>query len=308
MYNNKYKRKIYTVIMNKFKREKFKFSTIIKDASRTIRSSSASHNYQPTNYIHRNTHYEILVIKKGGGTHNVDFIEYPVLDNQLFFLRPGQMHQFSPTKETEFSFIAIDNNEIKLNNNIALSQFSFFQSLYAQGYHCVDDVTPIINAMNQIQTELNPTKKKQVNQDILISSYTVILLIQIQQLFDQQTNQSNPIKRQTKQSDLVDQFNTLIDCDRNTKRFVKDYANELFVNPNYLNEKIKMTTGYSASYWINQSLIINIKKALLKTSKSLGEIALEFNFPNSTHLIRFFKKQENITPLAFRKQHKVIQT
>ena len=56
----------------------------------------------------------------------------------------------------------------------------------------------------------------------------------------------------------------------------------------------------------NEEEGINIKKALLKTTKTLSEIAKEFNFPNSTHLIRFFKKQENITPLAFRKQHKVI--
>ncbi len=287
--------------MNSIIESKFKFSTIIKDASKTIRSASYTQNYQPTQYIHRNTHYEILVIKKGGGTHNIDFIEYPVLNNQLFFLRPGQMHQFSPTKETEYSFIAIDNNDIKLNNNIALSQFKFFQSLYAKGYHLVDDVNSIMQSIQQIQKELNPQKKSKINHDIIISSYTVILLIQIQQLFN------NPkINKTKKQSDLIDEFNSLIDSDTNTKRFVKEYAALLFVNPNYLNERIKLETGHPASFWINQSIIINIKKTLLKTTKPLSEIAKKFNFPNSTHLIRFFKKQENITPLAFRKQHKVI--
>ena len=105
---------------------------------------------------------------------------------------------------------------------------------------------------------------------------------------------------------MIDEFNALIDSDTNTKRFVKEYASLLFVNPNYLNERVKLETGHPASFWINQSIIINIKKALLKTTKTLSEIAKEFNFPNSTHLIRFFKKQENITPLAFKKQHRVI--
>tara|TARA_Y100000814_G_C12298338_1_gene390886 strand:- start:43 stop:918 length:876 start_codon:yes stop_codon:yes gene_type:complete len=289
--------------LNKSPKIKFEFSTIIKNASKTIRSSSYEENYQPTNYIHRNTHYEILVIKKGGGFHNIDFVEYPVLDNQLFFLRPGQMHQFSPLKTTEYSFIAIDNNEIKLNNNISLSQFSFFRSLYAKGYHIVDNVDIIMNSIKTIQHELSQKKKHHINQDIIISSYTVILLIQIQQLFD-----TTPLKKQknTKQSDLIDQFNDLIDSDLIHHRFVKDYAKLLYINPNYLNERVKLETGYPASFWINQSLIINIKKSLLNSSKTLSEIAKDYQFPNSTHLIRFFKKQANITPLAFKKQHRVI--
>ncbi len=289
--------------MNKSPKIKFEFSTIIKNASKTIRSSSYEENYQPTNYIHRNTHYEILVIKKGGGSHNIDFVEYPVLDNQLFFLRPGQMHQFSPLKTTEYSFIAIDNNEIKLNNNISLSQFSFFRSLYAKGYHVVKNVDIIMNSIKNIQNELSTKKKHHINQDIIISSYTVILLIQIQQLFD-----TTPLKKQkkTKQSYLIDQFNDLIDSDSIHHRFVKDYAKLLYINPNYLNERVKLETGYSASFWINQSLIINIKKSLLNSSKTLSEIAKDYQFPNSTHLIRFFKKQANITPLAFKKQHRVI--
>ena len=289
--------------MNKSPNIKFEFSTIIKNASKTIRSSSYEKNYQPTSYIHRNTHYEILVIKKGGGFHNIDFVEYPVLDNQLFFLRPGQMHQFSPLKTTEYSFIAIDNNEIKLNNNISLSQFSFFRSLYSKGYHIVDNVDIIMNSIKNIQHELSQKKKHHINQDIIISSYTVILLIQIQQLFD-----TTPLKKQknTKQSDLIDQFNDLIDSDSIHHRFVKDYAKLLYINPNYLNERVKLETGYPASFWINQSLIINIKKSLLNSSKTLSEIAKDYQFPNSTHLIRFFKKQANITPLAFKKQHRVI--
>ena len=118
-------RKNKAVNMNK------SFKSIIPNATKVIRSSSHQANYNPTQHIHRNEHYEILVIKKGGGTHSIDFINYPVKDNQVYFLRPGQMHQFSPSKQAEFYFIAIDNENIQLNSNIALSQFTFFQSFYS---------------------------------------------------------------------------------------------------------------------------------------------------------------------------------
>ena len=84
---------------------------------------------------------------------------------------------------------------------------------------------------------------------------------------------------------------------------MKDYAKLLFVNPNYLNEKVKKETGFSASYLIHQSILIEIKKMLIKSHVSLSDIAQHFNFPNTTHLIRFFKKIQNQTPVSFRKQY-----
>ena len=44
----------------------------------------------------RHTHnfYEILWFKEGKGKHMVDFVEYDVKPNTLFFLSPGQIHHF----------------------------------------------------------------------------------------------------------------------------------------------------------------------------------------------------------------------
>ena len=212
------------------------FTHIIPNATNVIRSSSHHANYTPTNHVHRNEHYEILVIKKGGGTHSIDFNEYEVKDNHVFFLRPGQMHQFSPTNEAEFYFIAIDNESIQLNANIALSKFSFFSSLYAQGSIHIKNIEPVITLITSIQKELHPNNKHKPNQDIIISSYLVILLIHIGQLF-QEKKKSKRI--QSKHSDLVHEFKQSIDHPTKQYRFVADVAKTLFVTPNYLNEKVK---------------------------------------------------------------------
>ena len=43
--------------------------------------------------LHRHDFFFILALKKGKGRHEIDFIEYKVLDNSLFIIRPGQVHQ-----------------------------------------------------------------------------------------------------------------------------------------------------------------------------------------------------------------------
>ena len=266
-----------------------------------IRSSSNQANYIPNPKVHYNSHYEILVIKKGGGTHHIDFIDYPVKDNQLFFLRPGQLHKFSPAADTEFYFIAIDHEKIELNINFSLKQFGFFQSFNTPGYVLCNQVDSIIATINTIQQALSPAKKNYVNQDVLVSSYMVILLVQLQQeIFG-----LKQIKTlQSKYSNLVNQFNELIDDETIIFRSVKQYAAKLFVTPNYLNEKIKLETGFSASYWINKSLIVAIKKMLIRSDKTIKEISFMFGFSVVSHFIRFFKNHQKISPREFILQYK----
>src|SRR5688500_12152045 len=43
--------------------------------------------------LHRHNFFYILALKKGSGTHGIDFISYDVRDNSVFFMRPGQVHQ-----------------------------------------------------------------------------------------------------------------------------------------------------------------------------------------------------------------------
>ena len=105
--------------------------------------------------------------------HSIDFKEYPVQDNQVF-LRPGQMHRFSPSADAEFYFVAINQNQIELNSNILLSQFDFFNSFNSLGYVILDSVDGLIDIVKTLQVQLLDSNKKLDHQDIVVSSYIVI--------------------------------------------------------------------------------------------------------------------------------------
>ena len=42
---------------------------------------------------HRHDYYIILLVKKASGKHIIDFNEFDLADNQMFFISPGQVHQ-----------------------------------------------------------------------------------------------------------------------------------------------------------------------------------------------------------------------
>src|SRR5688572_23117755 len=42
---------------------------------------------------HRHDFYFILVLSKGSGVHEIDFVKHEITDNCIFFMRPGQVHR-----------------------------------------------------------------------------------------------------------------------------------------------------------------------------------------------------------------------
>ncbi len=264
-----------------------------------VRASGRHKNYQPNTGMHRHHHHEILVIKKGGGTQYIDFHRYEIQDNQVFFLRPGQLHQFIPSKNAEFYFVAIDSDEIQVTSPVKLNQFEFFQSFYCDGHIIFDEVDSLIRSIQLLQTAL--ANKHKVNQDILIGSATVIFLVQLQQKFLAYIQDKGTKEGMT--SSVVKEFNHYLDNPHFHKRFVKDYANVLYVSANYLNEMVKAETEFPASYWINQKIITEAKRLLRNTRSSSKEIATTLSFSNPGHFNRFFKRHTRITPLAFRAEY-----
>lgn len=260
-----------------------------------VRYSGAYKDYKPQPKLHRHDHYEILIIEKGGGEHIIDYTAHDVVDNQIFFLRPGQVHQFKPSKDAVFYFLAFDTNAIQFNTTIQLGRFEFFQSFNTQGHIVLDTLRPILSVLKSLMEDSD--NDNQINQSTLISSYLMILLIKLQREFVSHHSEADSRKSS---SPVVRDFNRLIDEPSIKLRFVQDYADSLHVTPNYLNECVKKETGKPVSFWISEKILIEAKRLLNDGRLNITEIAKELNFPDTTHFSRFFKRATGKSPRDFK--------
>lgn len=80
-----------------------------------------------------------------------------------------------------------------------------------------------------------------------------------------------------------------------------DYAAALSVHVNHLNFALKETTGKSTSTHIADRILKEAKALLKHTDWSIADIAYSLGFEYPNHFNNFFKKNTDITPLAFRK-------
>ncbi len=69
---------------------------------------------------------------------------------------------------------------------------------------------------------------------------------------------------------------------------------------NYLNEVVKKTTGFAASYWISQQRLLEAKRLLVYTHLDVQEIGYSLGYPDAAYFSKWFKKHERISPRSFR--------
>lgn len=88
------------------------------------------------------------------------------------------------------------------------------------------------------------------------------------------------------------------------EREVQWYAKELKITPKYLSEICKERSGKSASEWIADITVSEIKHYLRNTTIPIREIARLMDFPNASFFCQYTKKHTGLTPNHYRKQRR----
>lgn len=80
-------------------------------------------------------------------------------------------------------------------------------------------------------------------------------------------------------------------------------ARVIGLNPSYLSKKFKAATGFGYREYLVLVRVQAASEMLLKTNKSVAEIALACGFRDSNYLGEVFKKKKGMSPLQYRKNN-----
>lgn len=79
-----------------------------------------------------------------------------------------------------------------------------------------------------------------------------------------------------------------------------DYAERLSVHVNYLNKRLKESTGKTTTEFIGDRIIQEAKILLKQTRWNVSEISYALGFEEIAHFSNFFKRKTSFTPVEFR--------
>lgn len=246
--------------------------------------------------FHKHRFYEILWTEKGKSKQIIDYSEYEILPNSLFFISPNQVHCFEEWKPLTGGTILFTEDFYLLNhsNKDTLFELSFLDNLYSNPriQFNAKEFKVILDLIHQIEQEQGHKDKNRT----IIQSYLHILLAQVQRHIDN-TSKSYSAKKYLVQFKL---FKAALEEHFHENQPANFYAGKLNITPHHLNIICKAITNDTATGIIQARSILEAKRLLTYTDKTISEIAFDLNYNDSSYFNKRFKIQTNITPQQFK--------
>ena len=101
-------------------------------------------------------------------------------------------------------------------------------------------------------------------------------------------------------TDLIREFNFLVEKHFKSKHTVVEYADLLNKSPKTVSNTFSKINSKSPLQYIQDRRMIEARRLLMYSDSHIKEIAVEIGFEDVQTFSRFFKKQEGISPSEYR--------
>lgn len=255
----------------------------------------------PFDHIQRLNYYSLIWLKNGSGTTKADFSEYTFKENVLFSFSPYQPFMLNISSEmsgwvinfhSDFFCIHKHHKEVACHGVL-------FNNIYSSPFVQIDDKTTANFEMliDQFKTEMqNPA----LAQYELLISYLKIFLITASRLKAEGQTEEQKISVEKEEPFILQNLKNAIELHYKTKHTASDYADILAITPKALTQLTKTHFNKTMTCLIAERIIIEAKRELYLTNKTVKEIAYELGYTDEYYFSRFFKKNTNVAPQLYR--------
>ncbi|WP_163411558.1 helix-turn-helix domain-containing protein [Flavobacterium ajazii] len=232
--------------------------------------------------------FVLLYCKKGLVKVDIDNQVYEIKERQFLTITPKQFYQFLEIENCEgyvleftYDFFCKDDKAVEL--------------IYHNGLYCHFGLNELINipdteSFNKVENYFrsiqNELMAKDFEYETSLHSVLKLLIIEVSRykIFQQQRALYKP-------DALFLQFLNLVRDSFEKRLTVKEYAVQLNITEQKLNELTKKNTGETTQQLINDLIILEAKRLFNYENLNVKQVAYQLGFDDNHYFSRFFKKQ-----------------
>lgn len=247
--------------------------------------------FKEAEHSHRDDYHLIFLQEKGIIPIEIDFQKDEIKPSSVLYIHPGQVHRMVAFENVTLSFLAISSENLHPDYLRLLEDITPAKPLLLQ-----EETFSIISETVSLCIRLSERNQEKLYHPVLKDSCNALVgLVAAQYL-----SESKPVDNLSRPDLLTKAFRSALERDYATIKSPALYAAALNISTNYLNECVKSTTGFSASYHIQQRVILEAKRLLYHSDQSVKEIAWELGYDDYPYFSRLFTKVAGMTALTFR--------
>lgn len=252
-------------------------------------------------HLQRLNYFSLILILTGKGFIRSDAYEFELKKDQLLCFTPYQPFLIQSDSalqgvaihfHSDFFCIVKHQKEVSCNGVL-------FNNIYKPPSIALDESEreQLLSIIEDMKREL---AQSSIAQNELIVSYLKIFLIQATRFKLKQRIEENSIEQNGTEPILLQNLKDAIEKNFREKHSPGDYADILNINSRNLAALAKKYFGKTLTELIFERIIIEAKRELYLTSKSIREIAFELGFSDEFYFSRFFKNSTSISPSLYR--------
>ena len=243
---------------------------------------------------HRDEGYTFHILEKGKVVIEIDFKTYNVSAPAVVYLHPDQVHRMLDIDDIIVSSLSIN------SENLNTEYINILQELNPIAPFLLEkQAFSIISSSFSLCLNFYAQRNNKLYYPLLRDSCNTLIAY----LLSQFLNLAKPDETFSRFEKVTTAFRKLLEKNYINLKRPGQYAALLHISTPYLNDCIKGSTGYSVSYLIQERIILEAKRLLYHTDKSVKEIAFELGYVDYPYFSRLFSKVTGISAITFRNKN-----
>ena len=251
---------------------------------------------------HTHEFYQIIWFRRGHGTHMVDFVDYPVTDNTIFFIAPGQIHAFD--HNTDYNGVVIHFNASFMadedSSESVFIKYNVFNAYDSLPFCKItaDEELRLLNIVREMNREYALTgafAHKDYMQYLLR-----LFLIRVQRSGERKEMPKLYVTSVANRTFV--RFRQLLEQNYCNVHTVQEYADLLNVSARTLTKYVQQSAHRSPLQIINDRIVLEAKRQLQNSMMSVKEIGYQLGFEDPSYFVKFFKRMTGKMPTELRKK------
>jgi len=254
--------------------------------------------------VHTLTYYDITFITEGEGRFSIDNQSFNAIPGDVFFSKPGEIRDWDIEHITSGYALIFEDEFLSsfLKDSLFVQHLSYFNmQRRSSKIHLSEPLySRFMKLIQSIKEEIDAFKH---NDELVLQALLYEMLLLLDRTYMNGVVADGEVREGRNMH--ADKFVHLVDKFFKEKRSVLYYADTMCITSNYLNEIMNAVMHVSAKQYIQNKVMDEAKRLLTYTDLPVSEIAFTLNYETASYFIRNFRQQTQMTPLVYRKEHKL---